>query len=137
MNPVDPSNTTTIYNLLKGANPNMDVYLKQEVPEELHFTNNRRICPIILIANLGWTITTTSQYNANPSRLNGGNHGYLPSFPEMYATFIACGPDFKTGVNYTHFENVQVYNLLAHLLNIKPNPNNGSFDVMEDMLNYR
>jgi len=34
----------------------MKVYLKDDVPDRLHYKNNERIQPIILVADEGWTI---------------------------------------------------------------------------------
>lgn len=34
----------------------MTAYLKTEIPDRLHYRNNERVQPIILIADEGWTI---------------------------------------------------------------------------------
>lgn len=34
----------------------MVAYLKKDIPERLHYKNNNRIQPILLIADEGWTI---------------------------------------------------------------------------------
>lgn len=34
----------------------MAAYLKKDIPERLHYKNNKRIQPILLIADEGWTI---------------------------------------------------------------------------------
>lgn len=34
----------------------MQAYLKKDIPERLHYKNNDRIQPILLIADVGWTI---------------------------------------------------------------------------------
>lgn len=36
----------------------MKAYLKKDIPERLHYRNNERIQPILLIADEGWTIVT-------------------------------------------------------------------------------
>ena len=45
----------------------------------------------------------------------------------MHVTFIASAPRFKRGLRTTAplFRNVDLYPLLAHLLNIKPVPTDG------------
>lgn len=45
-----------VYNLLKKCNIHMKVYLKEEIPERFHYRHNKRIQPIILVADEGWTI---------------------------------------------------------------------------------
>lgn len=34
----------------------MAAYLKKDIPERLHYKNNKRIQPVLLIADEGWTI---------------------------------------------------------------------------------
>lgn len=66
---------------------NMTVFLKNETIPYWHFRffflsrivirrNNRRITPIIGVADLGWSITTTSYFNTHQNNFKGGNHGY-------------------------------------------------------------
>ena len=46
-----------VYNLLKQCDDrHMKVYLKEEIPDRFHYRHNKRIQPIILIADEGWTI---------------------------------------------------------------------------------
>lgn len=45
-----------VYTLLKKCHPRMEAYLKKDIPERLHYKNNDRIQPILLIADEGWTI---------------------------------------------------------------------------------
>jgi hypothetical protein len=68
----------------------------------------------------------------------GGMHGYDNLLPDMFAIFIATGPLFRSADNdgtliTKPFENIDLYNVLAHLLRIAPAPNNGSISTM-DML---
>lgn len=44
------------------------------------------------------------------------------------------GPDFKRSSKIQPFENVHVYALMSHLLNIEPAPNNGSIFNVEPIL---
>lgn len=34
----------------------MKVYLKEEIPDRYHYSHHKRIQPIILVADEGWTI---------------------------------------------------------------------------------
>lgn len=45
-----------VFNLLNKCHPHMTAYLKKAIPDRLHYRNNERIQPIILIADEGWTI---------------------------------------------------------------------------------
>lgn len=66
-----------------------------------------------------------------------GQHGYDNDFPEMRAIFIASGPAFRRHSVVPPFDNVDVYPLLAHLLGIKPEPNDGDFSKVRDTLATR
>ena len=48
--------TQAVYEALKGAHPNMTVFLKEELPARWHFTKHRRIHPVIAVADEGWLI---------------------------------------------------------------------------------
>jgi len=52
----------------------------------------------------------------------------------MHPIFIAHGPAFKKGYKAEPFENVDLYPLLCHLLDIEPRPNNGSLDAIKHIL---
>lgn len=55
-----PNKTMEVYMMLKDAHPNMTVYLKEDLPERYHYKNNRRVLPIVLVADEGWNITPVS-----------------------------------------------------------------------------
>ncbi len=52
----------------------------------------------------------------------------------MRALFVAHGPAFKRGLRVPEFDNVDVYPLLAHLLDIAPQASDGRFDDVRAML---
>jgi hypothetical protein len=43
----------------------------------------------------------------------------------MAAFFLAHGPGFRSGVSLPTFDNVDVYPMLAKLLGVRPEPNDG------------
>ncbi|KAJ0058237.1 hypothetical protein NL108_011881, partial [Boleophthalmus pectinirostris] len=55
-----PGMLEKVYNALKGANPHLHVYKKEELPERMHFTKSERILPIILWADPGYVINSVS-----------------------------------------------------------------------------
>lgn len=52
----------------------------------------------------------------------------------MHPYFIGYGPAFKTGYNVTQFWNLDLYPLMSYILNVKPAPNNGSFERVRKLL---
>lgn len=125
----------TTYNKLSKAHPNLTVYLKEEIPEKYHYRNNPRIPPIVAIADEGWSISTHGiMKSLSRTFSSGGAHGYDPALSSMQGIFIAHGSAFKKNLVVPPFENVNVYNLVTTVLNLKPAPNDGCQDCFHDML---
>jgi predicted AlkP superfamily pyrophosphatase or phosphodiesterase len=131
-----PGHERYVYDRLHGANPHLAVYRKGELPARFHYNDNSRIPPIIAIADEGWITTTQSRVRANAGPM-GGNHGYDNQLLSMGALFVASGPAFKSGVIVPPFQNIHVYDLIAHLLGLRPAPNDGSLDSTRAMLKTR
>ncbi|KAM6893489.1 bis(5'-adenosyl)-triphosphatase enpp4 [Xenentodon cancila] len=110
-----------VFDLLNKCHPHMTAYLKKDIPERLHYRNNERIQPIILIANEGWTII---QRGNKLPRL--GDHGYDNSLPSMHPFLVAAGPSFRKGYSLRSLQSVDVYPLMCRLLSVAAQPNNGS-----------
>ncbi|XP_053140059.1 bis(5'-adenosyl)-triphosphatase ENPP4 [Hemicordylus capensis] len=115
-----PKNETYVYNLMKICDPHMNVYLKEEIPERYHYHHNKRIQPIILVADEGWTIVQTE---ALP-RL--GDHGYDNTLPSMHPFLAARGPAFRRGYKKKTINTVDIYPIMCHILGLTPEPNNGT-----------
>lgn len=121
-----------IYRALKGRRPaHVRCYLKQEIPARFHYRDSRRIGAIICMADEGWRIMSRQRFEDD--RQKGkitnraiGAHGYDNRLVSMRATFIAHGAAFKRGVVVAPFPNVDVYNIMARVLRLKPAPNDGS-----------
>ncbi|CAH8577242.1 unnamed protein product [Schistosoma intercalatum] len=54
--PKDGSSSINLYKRLVGKHPKMNVFLKDNVPIRLHYSNNRRISPVVVYSEPGWTI---------------------------------------------------------------------------------
>lgn len=105
--------------------PHLQVYLREEVPEHLHYRANPRIPPVVLIADEGWNIETKLGWPNLAPRYDHASHGWDPALPSMGALFIANGPSFKKHATISSMENVHVYNLLCAVLGITPVANDG------------
>ncbi|KAH0894924.1 hypothetical protein HID58_057353 [Brassica napus] len=55
-----------------------------------------------------------------------GDHGYDNKYFSMRSIFIGHGPRFRQGKKVPSFENVQIYNVVAEILGLRPASNNGS-----------
>lgn len=106
------------------APPQIKVYLREEMPERLHYNEGDRIPPVLLIADDHWSIEERARYSGWTAK-SKGNHGWDPATPNMGALFVASGPAFKHGLEIPKVENIHIYNLLCAVLGIKPAPNDG------------
>jgi len=119
---------------IRKAQPaHVQVYLRGDVPESLHYRDNPRIPPVLLLAEEGWEVSTR-EYVARRRRPERGDHGYDPALKSMWATFIADGPAFRHGTVLPPFENIQVYNLLCAVLGLRPAPNDGDDRLVRSAL---
>lgn len=123
----NPGKEEEIYNKLQNI-PHLTVYRKEDIPDEFHYKHNRRIQPLLLVTDEGYSLTH------NKSKIEKGNHGYNNSLPDMHPFFIAMGPSFKKGYTIDTFDNVDIYPLMCEILGIKPAPNNGSLQNVQSLL---
>ncbi|KAI9597075.1 alkaline-phosphatase-like protein [Syncephalis fuscata] len=113
LTPHSDSDIIPLYQTLLEASKKMEfnVYLRNNVPKEYHFSNK-----------FGWVFVTGTNTD-----IGKGTHGYNNAEVEMRASFLARGPEINAskGVKVAGFPNVQLYNLIARLLNITPARNEG------------
>lgn len=127
-----PGLEESIYSTLKSKIPSqLKVYRKQEVPARFHYSKNKRIGDIVVTADEGW-IVTDRDHDRPPERtadgrtIYRGSHGYDNQLESMRAVFVAHGPAFKQAVVADPFANLDVYNIMAKILGLKPARNDGS-----------
>lgn len=126
-------NVNALYDELKRIR-HAKAFTTTTMPELWHYTGNRRITPVIVVADGGWTISTREYVAKHP--VKGGTHGFDNHLKDMRALFIAAGPSFEKGT-MKPFANIHVYSLLAYLLNVRPAANDGSIDVFKSVLVQR
>lgn len=128
-------NAEQIVARLKGAHPQLEVWLRDDVPEKYHFTDHYRIPEIIGQVGDGWTMYRTREYMIeHVSRLGGATHGFAPDALSMRSLFVAHGPAFKNGFQIPPFENIHLYALMAEILGIEPVHTDGSLEVLSPAL---
>ena len=106
--------------VLVGVHPHVTCWKKGHFPARFHYGFNPRVAPIFCLPQTGWTLTS----KAMPDH-EKGTHGFDPYSPEMAAVFVASGPAFRPGVRLKTFDNVDVYPLLARLVGVTPQRNDG------------
>lgn len=118
----DTSASVPLYQRLKASNStDYDVYLNRDIPSDFHYGGEddryKRAGDIVMIARFPKT------FNQKPG---AGAHGFDPfNVGEMGASFFAWGPAFKTGITIAKFQNIELYDLMASILELKAKPNDG------------
>jgi hypothetical protein len=111
----DSTLTASLYQRLKNEAVDYQVFLKKDMPQNLHYSEKDdvfgRIGDIILLAN--WPKVFSDR------KPGIGYHGFDPyAVKDMGATFMAWGPAFKKGLEIENFENVEVYHIVAKILGL-------------------
>jgi len=120
-----------IYSTLKSTAPKqVKIYRKLELPAYFHYGKSGRIGDIVAVVDEGWLMTSRDRYRAPEPAAGGairyrGEHGYDNQLESMRALFVAHGPAFKKEKVVEPFENVDVYNVMAKILGLKPAINDG------------
>jgi predicted AlkP superfamily pyrophosphatase or phosphodiesterase len=127
----NPGHEDEVAKALLKSHARMQCWRKQDIPARYHYGANPRVPPYFCLPQTGWTVTTHDYRAKSPER---GGHGYDPYSPEMAAIFIAAGPAFRHGVTLPSFDNVDVYPLLARLIAVKPQANDGKLADLTDAL---
>ena len=128
----DPDDIHEVYALLKERESHYKVYLKNEIPDYFNFSRHPFIYPIVLIADIGWSLVTNELIKEG---YNKGNHGFDNNHIDMHGVFIASGPNFKSNYKTGTVRNVDIYPLLCKIFDIQPAGNiDGKLERIEFLL---
>lgn len=127
--------------LLSGlrAAKNTTCWPKNEIPSRFHYRASPRIAPIVCSAAEGWFMTSKERLAERKKRSDfnriRGAHGYDNSLESMRAIFLARGKVFRKNLTVEPISNVDVYELMCHILGLKPAKNDGNFNASKNLLN--
>ncbi|CAD5112474.1 DgyrCDS1695 [Dimorphilus gyrociliatus] len=107
----------------------LNAMLKQDLPVRMHYVQHPRIDNVVVDVENGWYTLSSSQCN-----IAKGGHGYDYLDENMKSIFLGYGPGFKQGYVGEEFSNIEIYNLICNLLDIKPNNNNGTEHALDHFL---
>ena len=123
---------------LQNKITNAKCWRKTDIPKRFHYNNSNRIAPVICSADEGWVLTSHARFEETKKRadflLPKGAHGYDNQLESMRALFVAHGKAFKKDKIVEPFENVEVYNLMAKILKLKPAQNDGNIKKVRHLL---
>jgi len=126
-----------IVQALDGAHPHMKVWRREDIPERYHFDQHHRVPDVLAEADTEWMISN-APYMAGRSRFSLlGMHGWDPAWRAMQGIFIAHGPGFPAGSTSPAVRSVDLYELMAHLLQLDPADNQGSLAPFLPFLDNR
>ncbi|KAF5185939.1 Ectonucleotide pyrophosphatase/phosphodiesterase family member [Thalictrum thalictroides] len=135
--PADVSPSDVVAKMMEGLRSGkvkngmrLRMYLKEELPDRLHYSASDRIPPIIGLVEEGFKV----EQKTSKRQECGGAHGYDNAFFSMRTIFIGHGPQFARGRKVPSFENVQIYNMVTSILNIQGASNNGSTSFAKSVL---
>lgn len=110
----------------------LQIWEKDSIPDTLHYGSNPRIPDFVVTAALGWSVEWRSQ--EVPAEYIGGTHGYDPRHKDMHGIFYAAGPAFKNGYVNPSVENINIYPLIAKILDLESAETDGKLETVSRML---
>jgi predicted AlkP superfamily pyrophosphatase or phosphodiesterase len=113
--------TERIYRILKQYEKNFKVYLKKDIPGWYHYSDNSLIAPVLVIADIGWSVVSNNSADWFSGDSYRGNHGFSNYEMDMHGIFFAYGPLIKKGLRTGTLRNIDIYPLLCKIYNIEPN----------------
>lgn len=117
-----------VYQELKNT-PHLFVWKHDSVPSRLNYGTHIRTLDLCVVAYPGWAIATSWK-----KRIGMATHGFDNDFKDMHAIFYAAGPAFKKGFIQPTFENVNIYPLMAEIMEIIPVSTDGKLENVQSML---
>jgi predicted AlkP superfamily pyrophosphatase or phosphodiesterase len=124
------------YQSLLGASDTFKVYRRAQVPAYLHFESNAREGDPVVVPTGPYPIEARNPNSSGAEKLPPrGGHGYDPrQMPSMKAIFYAAGPDIRAGVTVPSFDNVDLYPVIAKILELKIGAIDGQIGVLQGIL---
>ncbi|NQU33461.1 MAG: alkaline phosphatase family protein [Bacteroidetes bacterium] len=117
-----------VYDKLKKEDQ-LQVWYHDSIPKRLNYGSNPRTLDITVAAKPNYSIYWSWRIAGSL-----GTHGYDNNDKDMYAIFYAAGPAFKNNYIAPAFENVNLYPLIAKVMNLQPTKTDGMLDNVENML---
>lgn len=127
----DESEIPIIIEKLKDVQ-NATIYKKEDLPLRFHYNSSIRIAPLHVVPDSGFLITKRTLPSSEYFKY--GDHGYDPLSGNMTGIFIANGKSFYSGVTTKPFENVEIFNIMAGVMKIRPPPNNGTLPYIDGII---
>lgn len=126
------------YQTLNQVHPNLQVLQRGAFPKNYHFDHPQRGPDLMLLADPGWSIYASRDgFKPKSIEVTGrakATHGYDNQHPLMQAIFVGAGPAFQKNLMSKPFDNIEVYSLIACILDIKPAQTDGNITHVQHLL---
>ena len=127
IDPAEGYEDSIVVNL--NAAKGVSAWQKEDIPDHLHYGNSPRFPGIVVVSDSTWSIGTGTK----TAGYTGGAHGYDNAFTDMHSIFYAEGPAFKKGISVPSFSNIEVYNIVSHVLGLDPAQNDGELSRVSEI----
>jgi ectonucleotide pyrophosphatase/phosphodiesterase family protein 6 len=133
-------NEHMFHHLMNANIKGLNVYKRQSLPFRYRIKESDMVLPIVLTADEGYDIEAPKIRGKVVPEVDDddegiGLSGYDPDHvTEMRGIMYAVGPDFKAAHEADPIKNVDYYNLMCKILDIRPKDNDGDMDRIEKML---
>ena len=132
--PKDENAKLNILERVKKLPGHFKLFKKESIPERFHYSEHRRIAPLVFLADEGWYLDSGVLPSLKPEVF--GLHGYDNDNKNMQAIFVWKGPGVQSGNKVGEVQNVDIYSLLAHLLKVEPANHDGNLQRIKKVLQY-
>ncbi|MDT8449101.1 MAG: alkaline phosphatase family protein, partial [Wenzhouxiangellaceae bacterium] len=105
-----------------------------DAPERYRFDSHQRVPDVTVEAEPGWMISNKPYYAGMQRGVLNGMHGWDPAWRPMHGIFIAHGPAFEPGERLPAVRAIDLYSLMAELMDVPPANTDGSLAAFEPLL---
>jgi ectonucleotide pyrophosphatase/phosphodiesterase family member 5 len=116
----EESEIDAVYMRLKENEGKYKVYKKEYIPGYLHYSSHAFILPLVVIAEMGWSLIEEAGSLQSMRYVRGGNHGYENTHLDMHGIFNASGPAFRKGYRTGTVKSIDIYPLICEIFGIRP-----------------
>ena len=129
-----PSADEIVEQLRSGSEGIRRVWKKGEAPARYHFDDHQRVPDVTAEAEPGWMLSNKPYFAGMQRGLLNGMHGWDPAWRDMHGLFLAHGPAFEAGERLPAVRSIDLYSLMAELMDVPPAGTDGSLAAFEALL---
>jgi len=116
--------------LLINNTRGVKAWAKENLPPRWHYGTSERISAVVAVADSSWYLASRPLIG----KFKGGAHGYDNRNSDMYGIFYAAGSAFRRNYSVEELNNVDIYNMVCRILNLKPSVNDGDESQIRKIL---